>query len=328
MSLNQNETQCNALMVNVNDHLNGINDKHFIIKRIGTNRDKRGYGVSLKAFGGSAAAYAIGTIIDYFRGDSKSEIQDLNDKTTYMQKLIDAHTSILNLTENVQENTINEANSVIDHSIKILRNESKNHDINYEAHWISTQLIITMNEFLKLQVSIIDGSNELKKGINHLWISFDQMHNQISLIKDQLPNDTRLYGKNSEEQLAAAYKLSTTRMLLLNETITFIFEIPLFRSTIFKCFELIPIPIEIGEKFLWIDNIHKYLWLTNDSSHYALTTEKQMQACSRFNDDQICDARIPSMEVVVPLNLRIVFNTGNGLAINGCSRYHPTLQYE
>lgn len=96
---------------------------------------------------------------------------------------------------------------------------------------------------------------------------------------DQLPIGTQLYGETTEETLAAVYKLSTTRMLLTKERIIFIFEIPLFRSTTFKCFEIIPIPTALGKNYIWIDDIQQYIWLTNDSSHYALATKEQMMDC-------------------------------------------------
>lgn len=270
-----NETQCENLLVKVNEHLNIINENNIIIKSGGDVRGKRN--VFLEALAGSVLGYLGSAVIDYIRDDSnRRELNDLSEKTQLMSELLNSHTSILNMTTNIQENTINEANSVIKHTVNLLQNESNFFNIHNEVHWISKHVIITMNEFRKLQDAIIKGHHEINTGINAIWIPYDKMHNQISLIMDQLPTGTRLYGETAEEILAAIYKLSTTRMLLTKEKIFFLFEIPLLRSSAFKCFEIIPIPIAVKNKFIWIQNLHQYLWLSKESEHYALASKEQM----------------------------------------------------
>lgn len=248
----------------------------------------------LKAFAGSALAYLGGAAIDFFKDASmKEDIRELDEKTMYMNRLLDSHTSILNMTENIQESTISEANFVINRTINMFQNETNIMNLDNEIHWLSSQILITMMEFQKLQDAIIDGKHEGKTGINLLWIPFDKMNNQVSLISEQLSTETILYGNSAEEKLAAIYKLSTTRMLLTEEDIIFIFEIPLFHSEIFKCYEMIPIPIELNNTFIWIDNIHQFLWITNDNSSYALATGSQMDKCSSFDNNKICEFGMP-----------------------------------
>lgn len=145
-----------------------------------------------------------------------------------MKTLLDTHTSILNMTENIQEITISEANSVINNTINLLHNETVAHNLNSEIQWMSPQLLITMIEFKKLQDAIVDSNHKGKRGINSLWISFDKLYNQISLISGHLSNGTMFYGETIGDQMAAIYKLSKTRMLLTEQTIIFVFEIPLF----------------------------------------------------------------------------------------------------
>lgn len=116
----------------------------------------------LKALPGSMVAYIGGAIFDYLKDDPQGEIKELNEKAKYRQKLLDTHTSILNFTENIQETTINEANSVINHTVNILKNESDVYNSKEEAHWISTQLLITMSEFQNFQDTIIKGRHEGK----------------------------------------------------------------------------------------------------------------------------------------------------------------------
>lgn len=279
-------------MGNVHEHLAIINEKNFIIKGATASRTKRG--VFWKTLAGSAIAVVGGAIFEAVKDSQiKSDINDLNEKTLYMQKLLNAHTSILNLTENIQESTINEANFVINQTVNMLQNETKLLDLNNEIHWMSTQLLITMIEFQKLQEAIVDGNHEGRAGINSMWISYDKMNNQISLISDQLPNGTILFGNSTEEKLVATYKLSTTRMLVTEQNIIFAFEIPLFHSEVFKCYEIIPLPIELNNSFIWIDNIQQYLWLTSDNASYALASGAQMEKCTMFDNNYICEFGMP-----------------------------------
>lgn len=92
---------------------------------------------------------------------------------------------------------------------------------------------------------------------------------------------------------------------------------------------MIPVPIEVNNTFLWINDLHQFLWVDQNNASHALVTASQMDNCKSHDNNKICEFEVPvrstsyksceffctyrtqSMESIAQLRQLTDNNTGN-----------------
>lgn len=295
-----NTSSCATLVEDARRRMNVIIEKDMIIR---SNMD-RAFKEKRGAWAKAATAFlwsAIGSVVGSYASEAAESIggNSNEDRLNNLEGMIQSQTSIMNLTESTLEKTqaalYREINEFANKTAELQNEEGAFNRINDESYWLALQLLFTLTGFENLQNTIIENTRAARNGLSLVWISPERLQGHLMLINQHLPEDIVLYGKTIEENLEAAYKLSTTHMFLSEPEIIIIFEIPLFRREKFNNYEIIIVPIAMGqERMISLDSGYSSLWVAEETHRYVLSTAREMTSCKRYNQELICDGDKPT----------------------------------
>lgn len=283
---------CAALAITFEHRLRGIQENNeLLLNERGEMRSKRhilaAIGLGGLAFGGGA----LYTWLTKSEGDDYAKaIEDLKSNQDQMKKLIDAQTSVIEMTNDANKRNIGEwkkEHENLHHTINALDRAQKDA---WQLHNAALQYLIMLGSYADFQSRIIDAAMTVHHGtLRTEVISPTKMREQIALIRAHLGPEFEL-----PKTLRSVYQMASVKVRLVDDMLIFRVAIPVLRVSPFQMWRIIPIPQASNQLFMEIRPKTEYLLVNDGNETYFELTELEFNACSNIEGQVICRIRHPS----------------------------------
>lgn len=159
---------------------------------------------------------------------------------------------------------------------------------------LATTVILAFLQQETQMDKIINLLSHTLKGEVTSFISLDQLHSNLKIIKESLRTEEELPINISKDNLYNLFKTSSIHSILRDNRLLVELTIPILSTTIFKLLKTIPIPIHNSNQFFIIEPSSN-MFLTNVvRNQYIPLTELEFKDCrSLSNNRSICKQNEP-----------------------------------
>lgn len=187
----------------------------------------------------SFAAGVVGAeVYDWLFGSSNDDVKRLemlyNEQISVLEK---TETTIRRMQASMMENMGN----VINQTVMIhqqVQKMARATEIMDRGHWATSHLLLIMDDFQQVQQTILQVFTASQdKGITPKWLKPDVLRQQLWVIKQNLPGDSRLIGEDVIEQSRRVYQLSTVDIETFQNKFIVTVNIPLVHGDEFEYYK-------------------------------------------------------------------------------------------
>lgn len=252
---------------------------------------------------GNIANSLFGVLDSEYANHMSDVIRNLDDNQQHLLDLLKNQTTIIESTTNVlgksvmaiQEQLyefdlyINQTTS----AIHALQKEFQEQRIAEVFNEVAVRLTLTVNTFQRTQAAILDVVIHAHHGkVNPILLTPNQLRDQITLIKEQLPLNFRLPAANNH--LLELYNLMTIENRITENGIIFRVRLPLLTSEAFEMFNLVPVPISINGTHLIIKPSTRFLIVNLQRDIVYPLSREELQQCVMLGEStHICKQHQP-----------------------------------
>lgn len=168
---------------------------------------------------------------------------------------------------------------------------SKATEIIDKGLWTTTHLLLIMYDFQELQKIILEVLTDNKQiGISHRWLKPDQLKEQLWIIKQNLPSDSRLLGEDIIDQSLKVYQFGSMDVEMLGNHLIVTIGIPFVRIHEYDCYRLITIPFINNDKQIRIRRKSDYFLVNEKNMEFLMRSQSEMDECKRIDnaENKIC----------------------------------------
>ncbi|KAF0726158.1 Integrase catalytic domain-containing protein [Aphis craccivora] len=207
-------------------------------------------------------------------------------KNTSQSKLIKEQIKVVQLNHNI--GTRKYFNISLDLSDITNVTEEKQQIKNYlTKHFIQVNLLVTKH-ILETN-TLLEIIHQAKIGVVHpSLITPQELLEHVKDIKVSLPGGTDLPTDLDISNIYELVKLSDVAIYYANDNLVFIISLPLIYQNDFILYNLIPVPVCIGNDCVYIKPINKYLAISKSKEHYATYDEFYYTHCKHARDFLLC----------------------------------------
>lgn len=223
-----------------------------------------------------------------------STIQDLKENESYVLRLLNSQTSVVNSTINIikqgllstkqsfaqihwEINAINKSLHYIDDGLYQIRlTQLFNAGI--------MQLSLIANNLQRTKSSILDALTDTHHGkVSPLLLTPTQLEKEINQIKHHLPQKTDLPVPMKD--ILELYKLMRIKGGITKQHVLFSITLPLVDQIKFDIYNLIPIPNWINDSMVMIDPCDSMLAINIEREQYFLVSTLLLKSCDAIRSD-------------------------------------------
>lgn len=268
-------------------------------KNIHDRRKRAAFGII-----GSVSKSLFGTLneddAEYYSG----LISDLREDNTYLVKLIQNQTSILDTTVNVVQQTEDSINTQfssfqnqlnqINTLMNIVNKDNEKNNITQTFNMLSSLAILKILNYKDTQNSLLEVLTDIKHNkINPSLFTPRQLKQQLDLIQQHLPMGTSLPNYNDVNQLLEIYQLMQVRTGRVKNRLLIELNIPLLRNTPYQLYKVVPIPFFHQESYLTIIPDTSYIAVDSNKLNYYPMSDIELSHCTSTNSMLICSQMQP-----------------------------------